>query len=120
MRWQIVYLLRDFVVAPHTFLKPKPRDIPAPPEIGAKVPELPGLRLARSAIVGFLRHVGCPFAEATVREMTTLAGEQRSIDFIVVTHSDDKASRRWCDSYGGGAGVQILADPDRARYAAWG
>ena len=120
MRWQIVYLLRDFVVAPHTFLKPKPRDIPAPPEIGAKVPELPGLRLARSAIVGFLRHVGCPCAEATVREMTTLAGEQRSIDFIVVTHSDDKASRRWCESFGGGAGVQIVADPERTHYAAWG
>jgi alkyl-hydroperoxide reductase/thiol specific antioxidant family protein len=120
MRWQIVYLLRDFVVAPHTFLRPKPRALPAPPEIGAKVPELPGVRLGRAAIVGFLRHVGCPFAEATVREMATLAGEQRSIDFIAVTHSDDKPSRTWCESFGGAAGVQIVADPDRARYAAWG
>ena len=120
MRWQIVYLLRDFVVAPHTFLRPKPRDLPAPPEIGAKVPELPGVRLGRAAIVGFLRHVGCPVAEATVREMVTLAAEQRSIDFIAVTHSDDKPSRRWCNAFGGATGVHLVPDPDRAHYAAWG
>ena len=59
MRWQIVYLLRDFVVAPHTFLKPKPRDTAPPLELGARVPDLPGLGPGRSAIVGFLRHVGC-------------------------------------------------------------
>ena len=35
MRWQIVYLLRDFVVAPHTFLRPKPRDTATPPAVGA-------------------------------------------------------------------------------------
>ena len=67
MRWQIVYLLRDFVVAPHTFVRPRPRDTAAPPAIGARVPELPGLRPGRPAVVAFLRHVGCPFAEATVR-----------------------------------------------------
>ena len=48
MRWQIVYLLRDFVVAPHTFVRPKPRDTAAAPEIGARVPELPSRSSARS------------------------------------------------------------------------
>lgn len=119
-RWQIVYLLRDLVVAPHTFFKPKPRDIAAAPEIGARVPPLPELRPGRAAIVGFLRHVGCPFAEATVRAMTTLAAEQPRIDFIAVTHSDDKPSRRWCESFGGAGGVRVVADPERARHAAWG
>jgi hypothetical protein len=120
MRWQLVYLLRDFVVAPHTFIKPKARDTAAPPEPGAKVPELPALRPGRPAVVAFLRHVGCPFAEATVREMAALAAGQPTIDFIAVTHSQEEPSRRWCDAFGGAVGVQIVSDPDRARYAAWG
>jgi hypothetical protein len=145
MRWQIVYLLRDFVVAPHTFLRPKPRETAAPPDVGARAPALPALRTGRPAVVAFLRHVGCPFAEATVRQMATLAaanpageaGEsiarsgsagprsnaQRCgelIAFIAVSHSDEKPSRRWCDAFGGAPGVQLVPDPDRAHYAAWG
>src|SRR5215475_13683395 len=107
MQWQIVYLLRDFVVAPHTFVRPKPRDTAAPLELGAHVPELPGLSPGRPAVVAFLRHVGCPFAEATVRQMAALAAERPAIDFLAVTHSDDQPSRRWCDSFGGAAGVQL-------------
>jgi AhpC/TSA family len=120
MRWQIVYLLRDFVVAPHTFVRPRPRDTAAAPEIGARVPELPGLRPGRPAVVAFLRHVGCPFAEATVRQMAALATERPGVDFVAVTHSPEAPSQRWCESFGGAGGVHLVADPDRARYAAWG
>jgi hypothetical protein len=120
MRWQIVYLLRDFVVAPHTFVRPRPRDTAAAPELGARVPELPGLRPGRPAVVAFLRHVGCPFAEATVRQMAALAAERPGIDFLAVTHSPEAPSQRWCEAFGGAGGVQLVADPDRAHYAAWG
>jgi len=120
MRWQLVYLLRDFVVAPHTFLKPKALAVAAPLELGAKVPELSALRPGHPAVVAFLRHVGCPFAEATVRRMAGLAAEYPAIDFIAVTHSREEPSRSWCDAFGGAAGVRIVPDPDRARYAAWG
>lgn len=120
MRWQIVYLLRDFVVAPHTFVKPRPRPTAAALELGARVPELPGLSPGRPAVVAFLRHVGCPFAEATVRQMAALAADHPGIDFLAVTHSDDRPSRRWCDAFGGAPGVHLVPDPERARYAAWG
>lgn len=120
MRWQLVYLLRDFVVAPHTFLKPKPVATAAPPELGAKVPDLPARTPGRAAIVAFLRHVGCPFAEATVRQMAALAEQHPTLDFIAVTHSGEGPSRSWCDAFGGAARVQVVCDPDRERYAAWG
>jgi len=120
MRWQIVYLLRDFVFAPHTFRKPASRDVAPAPELGAMSPALAALRPGRPAVVAFLRHVGCPFAESTVRQMAALAAERPVIDFIAVTHSDDGASRRWCDAFGGAGPVQIVADPERASYAAWG
>ena len=120
MRWQIVYLLRDFVVAPHTFVRPRARPTAAALALGARVPELPGLGPGRPAIVAFLRHVGCPFAEATVRRMAALAAERPAIDFVAVTHSDEAPSQRWCAAFGGAGGVRIVPDPDRTRYAAWG
>jgi AhpC/TSA family len=120
MRWQLVYLLRDFVVAPHTFWKPKAREIAAPLELGASVPAQPARKPGQPAVVAFLRHVGCPFAEATVRRMAELAAGQPTIDFIAVTHSREEPSQRWCDAFGGAGGVRIVADPDRAHYAAWG
>jgi hypothetical protein len=120
MRWQIVYLLRDFVVAPHTFVRPKGREVAALPEIGAKAPGLSALRTGRPAVVAFLRHVGCPFAEATVRRMVELAAERPGVDFIAVTHSREEPSRRWCDAFGGAGGVVIVADSERSNHAAWG
>jgi hypothetical protein len=120
MRWQLVYLLRDFVVAPHTFVRPRASSTAAAPEIGGAVPELPARTPGRAAVVAFLRHVGCPFAEATVREMTGLAADHPAIDFIAVTHSDDRRSRRWCDAFGGAGGIRLVTDPERAHHAAWG
>ena len=58
MRWQFVYLLRDFVVAPHTFLRPRMVETAAAPALGAQVPALPAMWAGRPAVVAFLRHVG--------------------------------------------------------------
>jgi hypothetical protein len=120
MRWQLVYLLRDFVVSPQTFVRPRPRDTGPLPELGARVPALPALRPGRAAVVAFLRHVGCPFAEATVRQLAALAAALPAIDFIAVTHSAEQPSRRWCDAFGGTGDVHLVPDPERAHYAAWG
>src|SRR5213078_2571234 len=120
MRWQLVYLLRDFIVAPHTFIKPKAVATAAPAELGARVPELPTRKPDRAAVIAFLRHVGCPFAEATVRNLVALAEQHPTIDFIAVTHSADRPSHRWCQAFGGPGRVAIVSDPDRAYYAAWG
>jgi hypothetical protein len=120
MRWQLVYLLRDFVVAPHTFVRP--RDLATADALvpGARAPELPRLTAGRAAVVAFLRHVGCPFAEATVREMVARAASEPAIDFLAVTHSRGDRSQAWCEAFGGAGRVHLVPDPDRARYAAWG
>src|SRR5262249_11404894 len=120
MRWQLVYLLRDFVVAPHTFLRPRVVDTSAPPELGAKAPELAALQPGRPSVVAFLRHVGCPFAEATVRQMVEQSRERPDIDLIGGTQRGDKLSQSWCNALGGAGGVKLVSDPGRARYAAWG
>ncbi|HEX4418701.1 MAG TPA: AhpC/TSA family protein [Kofleriaceae bacterium] len=119
MRWQLVYLLRDFIVAPHTFLKPRARRTALIPELGAHVPTLPVLR-STPAVIAFLRHVGCPFAEATVRRMVAMAKHHPMLDFVAVTHSREGTSRSWCDAFGGATGIRLVSDPERASYAEWG
>ena len=54
-----------------TFVRPdRPRFVPLP-EIGERAPDLPGApaALGRPRIVAFLRHVGCPFAELTMKTL---------------------------------------------------
>jgi hypothetical protein len=120
MRWQIVYLLRDFVVAPHTFRKPAARVVAAPPVVGERARELPLLEPGRPAVVAFLRHVGCPFAEATVRRMAALAETHPTVAFLAVTHGAERPSRAWCDAFGGAGAVTLVPDPDRTHYGVWG
>lgn len=113
------YVLRDLLVAPHTFAKPKAVETAIPPAPGAPAPALPPLR-PRPAIVAFLRHVGCPFAEVTVRQLASLGAAHPAIDFVAVTHSPEGRSLAWCDAFGGAGAVRIVPDPERAHYAAWG
>ena len=120
MRWQIVYLARDLILAPRTFVKPEVRAIADPPELGASAPALPGAGRGRARVVAFLRHVGCPFAEATVRNMAILGEKYPAIDFVAVTHSREDVSQTWCDAFGGASSVRLIGDPARTFYAAWG
>jgi hypothetical protein len=52
--------------------------------------------------------------------MTALAAAHPDVGFIAVTHSPEATSRRWCDSFGGAHGVQLVCDPARTHYGAWG
>jgi hypothetical protein len=49
---------------PRTFLPPRATAAAPPPSVGEPARALP-LVLAGPTVVSFLRHVGCPFAEAT-------------------------------------------------------
>lgn len=120
MRWQIVYLARDLILAPRTFVKPEVRSIAASPDLGVPARALPDAVPGRARVVAFLRHIGCPFAEATVRHMATLGTKYPAIDFVAVTHSSEDISRIWCDAFGGAGSVHLIGDPARAFYADWG
>jgi hypothetical protein len=71
-------------------------------------------------VVAFLRHTGCPFAEATLRELRELAAEDSAVDWIAVSHAGAQQTQRWCQAVGGRGEVQVLLDPDRKFYTAWG
>lgn len=105
-----------------TFMPPPARTTAPAPEPGERAPRLPrpGITAGRPAVVAFLRHTGCPFAEATMRALRDAATDAPDVEWIAVSHSPAGATKRWCDAVGGRAGVEVLLDTDRAAYARWG
>jgi hypothetical protein len=71
-------------------------------------------------VIAFMRHVGCPFAEATARDLREAAERDPSIEWVAVTHSSPAVTLRWCARVGGCDGLRLVEDESRALYAAWG
>jgi hypothetical protein len=95
--------------------------VSALPELGAPAPVAEPLGEVRGpAVVAFLRHVGCPFAEATMRGLSDESARQPEIDWIAVSHAGLEATDRWCAAVGASRHVRLVIDEDRRAYAAWG
>jgi hypothetical protein len=108
-------------VDPRTFLPAPALAVGSPPELGDPAPELPVTRApGRPVVVAFLRHTGCPFAEATLRAMHDAAAADAGVHWVAVSHAAADATDRWCRGIGGSAGAQVVSDPSRRSYAAWG
>ena len=70
--------------------------------------------------MAFLRHTGCPFAEATARGLARAAAEYPDVQWVAVTHAPQEPTDGWCAAVGLDHGVHVVADPDRSLYATWG
>ncbi|KAJ5085317.1 hypothetical protein N7532_010088, partial [Penicillium argentinense] len=98
--------------------------ISQPPEIGSNAPSSPQLSFpptnGKPTIISFLRHCGCPVAEATLLTLRTSAATHNNVNFIAISHSDSPSTQTWLDSIGGPGSVTVLVDNERALYAKWG
>jgi hypothetical protein len=104
-----------------TFLRPPPLPAADPPRLDGAAPPLDATTPAgRPRVVVFLRHVGCPFAEATVRALRARPEEHPAIDWVLVSHAPEGPTSRWLAEIGGAGGARVVVDPDRSLYAAWG
>ncbi len=106
---------------PRTFIPPPQLKLAPLPAVGDPAPSAPPLGPIRGpAVVAFLRHVGCPFAESTVRAMTEVADLHPEIRWIVVSHASLAATDRWCAEVRAGLRLELVIDERRELYAAWG
>jgi hypothetical protein len=104
-----------------TFLRPRalaPRPVPAPgdPARGLPIEIDPG----RPAVVAFLRHTGCPFAERTMQMLRDGAARTPEIQWVAISHAPAPDTARWCSAVGGAGAVRVASDPSRRVYAEWG
>lgn len=70
--------------------------------------------------MAFLRHVGCPFAEATARDLNEVARSHPELGVVAVSHGTAQATGTWCQAIGVEPGVTVLIDEPGELYAAWG
>lgn len=106
---------------PRTFLPPPRLEVLPAPEPGERARELPvALALDRPAIVSFLRHTGCPFAERTMQMLRDGAAHAPEVQWIAVSHAPAEETERWSSAIGGHGDVVLASDPARGSYAAWG
>jgi hypothetical protein len=104
-----------------TFILPKATRPAAIPAVGEQAPPLWSAGAAgRPAVIAFLRHTGCPFAEATLVAARRLAADDAGADWIAVSHASREATDTWCEAIGGCGRVRLVIDEPRALYAAWG
>jgi hypothetical protein len=103
-----------------TFLPPKRIATAPPPRLGEPAPALGETPLDGPALIAFLRHVGCPFAEATLLALRESAQAHPQTRFIAVSHAPADATVRWAQQVGGTGAVELRSDPERALYSAWG
>ena len=106
---------------PRTFLRPRALPVTPAPLPGEMARDLPvSLEPGRPAIVAFLRHTGCPFAERTMQMMRIRAARAPEVQWIAVSHAAAPDTERWCRAVGGAGNIVLASDPSRRTYAGWG
>ncbi|KAI1106848.1 hypothetical protein F4804DRAFT_299251 [Jackrogersella minutella] len=100
---------------------PPGKEVSPLPQINAPAPKHPNLPLPdKPTIIVFLRHCGCPFAEKTFRNLTSLSVQYKDVNFIAVSHSSPEATERWVVEVGGNWDVNVVVDYERELYNQWG
>lgn len=107
-----------------SWLSPPPVATAPSPSIGSHPPSTPELPFPsnnnKPAVIAFLRHCGCPFAEKTFLRLRSSASAHPDITFIAVSHSDQPSTDKWLEAVGGAGPIQMVVDLGRKVYAAWG
>jgi len=109
------------VMDPRTFIKPADIPVAPVPRVGEPAPDPPGPPVEPPGqVICFLRHTGCPFAEATLLELSKLHTLNPSVTAVAVGHAPAQAAIAWRSKVGGAEGVVCIDDPSRHLYAQWG
>jgi hypothetical protein len=97
-----------------------PKVVKSPPEIGGAAPALKELSSTKPAVIAFLRHIGCPFAEKTFRNFRTLAEQcGHKYQYIAISHGTEEDTTNWTQELGGAVRITVVSDPSREIYGEW-
>ena len=106
---------------PRTFIRPADIPLARLPLVGEPAPDPPGPPWESGGqVICFLRHAGCPFAEATIKDLAARHRQDPTITAVAVGHSSQSDAGTWRSKIGGADGVVCIDDPTRHTYARWG
>ncbi len=87
---------------------------------GDLAPSAPWRRAGQAELVCFLRHTGCPFAEAVLKALSELAERQPELKCVAVLHGDEAIASQWSDSFDLSPALHIVVDETREIHGEWG
>ncbi|MDX1453337.1 MAG: hypothetical protein R3183_12330, partial [Oleiphilaceae bacterium] len=99
--------------------KPKEQTLAPLAKVGDAMPSVTYLTPHVFNLVLFLRHTGCPFAEAAVKQAVQLAANDARVGLTVVTHGERVIAEGWLEHIGA-QGITHYHDADREEYGRWG
>lgn len=102
--------------------RPREQAVAAGPAVGDPLPVAATLPRSQRdfRLVAFLRHVGCPFAEATVKELRDLGDRDPRVEVVFVSHGDAGTTSAWLREIGGCGSARWIDDPSREAYGRCG
>jgi hypothetical protein len=101
--------------------KPKQQNVSAALSVGDLFPVSNDFLTDKSySVIAFLRHVGCPFAENSVKQLRDWAQNHNDVAVFVVSHGNAKFTQTWIESIGGLGHLTLVIDETRETYGRWG
>ena len=86
---------------------------------GDQAPQSTFLVQGEKQLVVFLRHTGCPFAEAMALSAQAWC-EAKQLPLLLVTHGDQFLAGPWLQRIGISDGIAHVHDAQRTEYGKWG
>lgn len=82
--------------------RPRSQTMSALVVVGQTAPQSSALAASeRLRVVAFIRHVGCPFAENTVKQLRLWAEQHPHVAVFIVSHGSASQSTEWINTLGG-------------------
>lgn len=104
----------------HSLLRPSAPE-PAPRlRVGERPPALRLEPPTGPAVIVFLRHVGCPFAELTVQQLQRVTAEHPELAWWLVSMGSEQTTSAWLETVGRPVGIEVVHDSSLATHARWG
>lgn len=101
--------------------RPLTQPVSALVDVGQIAPQSSALSATEQfRVVSFIRHVGCPFAENTVRQLRSWTEAHPQVAVFVISHGDEFITHDWLDTIGGSGRIRIVIDTKRELHAKWG
>ncbi|KAK3905596.1 hypothetical protein C8A05DRAFT_30600 [Staphylotrichum tortipilum] len=98
-------------------------DVVPVPKVGDRAPTLgETVQFPREqpVVVVFLRHCGCPFAEKTFKLLADLSNHHPELHCVAISQAPQEETDKWIVFAGGEWEIEVLVDPQRTLFHAWG
>jgi hypothetical protein len=100
--------------------KPPEQNLSSCLKLGDIAPESSFLVKGKENLILFLRHTGCPFAEAALKALSDLANNDSELKCTAIFHGEALISKKWISSFNLSSNLNLVFDEHRDTYGDWG